>query len=144
MTQPSMQQFATRSVENFHVEKKVCKQVKKVVRIIPDPHLRFGFAHEIDLCCCYSTVLYASSFDADLNANLFSVLLDRLWSLWFGALDFFLKKNEKTEENFHFSCMSPKQGSMNGPVWNMRCGAVHKLCRLGRGVKNLQIYLVKR
>ena len=28
---------------------------KKVVRIIPDPHLRFGFAHEIDLCCCYST-----------------------------------------------------------------------------------------
>ena len=56
---------------------------KKVVRIIPDPHLRFGFAHEIDLCCCYSTVLCASSFDADLNANLFSVLLDRLWSLWF-------------------------------------------------------------
>ena len=80
--------------------------MKKVVRIIPDPHLRFGFAHEIDLCCCYSTVLCASSFDADLNANLFSVLLDRLWSLWFGALDFFLKKNEKTEENFHFSCMS--------------------------------------
>ena len=37
---------------------KLCKIGKKLVRIIPDPHLRFGFAHEIDLCCCcYSSAL---------------------------------------------------------------------------------------
>ena len=35
------------------------------------------------LLLLFNCAVCASSFDADLNANLFSVLLDRLWSSWF-------------------------------------------------------------
>ena len=57
------------------------------------------------LLLLFNCAVCASSFDADLNANLFSVLQDRLWSLWFRAPDSFLKNNEKTKKYIQFSCM---------------------------------------
>ena len=41
------------------------------------------------LLLLFNCAVCASSFDADLNANLFSVLLDRLCSLWFRGLYLF-------------------------------------------------------